>query len=87
MKVIIIDAAFFTSRSAAHEYIAEALAFPAYYGKNLDALADCLSELTRGTAVVMANTDTARENLGSYADGIIEAFRDTIGKRGRFTAI
>ena len=29
-----------------------ALGFPAYYGKNLDALADCLSDRTRPTAVV-----------------------------------
>lgn len=87
MKVIIIDAAAFTSRAAAHEYIAEALTLPAYYGKNLDALADCLSELPRDTAVVMANADTARDFIGGYADGIVEAFRDVLGKRGRFTAI
>ena len=87
MKVIIIDANRFVSKSEAHECISEALAFPEYYGKNLDALADCLSELGRDTAVVMTNSDAAREKLGGYADGIIEAFRDTLGERGRFTEI
>lgn len=28
-----------------HDYIAEALDFPDYYGKNLDALYDCLTEI------------------------------------------
>ena len=87
MKVLIIDAAAFTSKAAAHEYIAEALNFPGYYGKNLDALEDCLSELDPQTSVVMINEDAAHENIGKYACGIIEVFRDTLGERGRFTEV
>ncbi len=87
MKVIIIDAACFTSKSAAHEYIAESLDFPEYYGKNLDALADLLSELPRNVAIVMSNTDNARTLMGNYADGIAETFRDILGGKCRFTEI
>ncbi len=32
-------------RDRAHDYLAETLHFPDYYGRNLDALADCLAEL------------------------------------------
>ena len=32
-------------RERAHAYLAETLGFPEYYGKNLDALYDCLTEL------------------------------------------
>ncbi|MBQ8551338.1 MAG: barstar family protein [Clostridia bacterium] len=81
MKVIILDGARFTNKSAAHEYIAASLNFPTYYGKNLDALDDCLSELPRDTAVVITNAGRAKENLGAYADGILDDFRDVLGER------
>lgn len=37
----------------AHELLAKALAFPRYYGANLDALEDCLSEISMPTRIVI----------------------------------
>jgi len=87
MRVIIIDAARFVTKAAAHEYIAKALDFPPYYGKNLDALADLLSELARDMAVVMPNADIAREYIGDYTDMIADTFEETLGGKGRFTVV
>lgn len=84
MKIIILDGSRFTSRQEAHEYIQKTLSFPSYYGKNLDALDDCLSELSRDIGVVMTNLDAARFMLGEYADGILEDFEDVLGAKGRF---
>ncbi len=42
------------SRREIHEYIAEKMAFPDYYGHNLDALYDCLTDITEPTAVGLA---------------------------------
>lgn len=48
-----ISAAALTRREI-HEYIAEKMAFPEYYGHNLDALYDCLTDITEPTAVGIA---------------------------------
>lgn len=45
MKKIVLDGNYLCNREAAHKYLQEVLALPDYYGKNLDALYDCLTEL------------------------------------------
>ena len=86
MKFVIIDGEKMTSREAAHAHIAEALDFPAYYGKNLDALADCLSEVPRDTAVLLHNADAARTALGAYADDLFAVFAE-ISQSGGFLLV
>ena len=46
MKVITMDCRGCVPRSNLHRVFADALAFPDYYGNNLNALYDCLSERT-----------------------------------------
>ena len=45
MKKIILDGEQLCERETAHTYLQTALEVPEYYGKNLDALYDCLTEL------------------------------------------
>lgn len=40
----ILNAEFMDTKENAHEYLKRQLDLPEYYGKNLDALHDCLSE-------------------------------------------
>ena len=49
MDTIIIDGAAMTTRDAAHSHLALRLGLPDYYGRNLDALYDCLTERTADT--------------------------------------
>ena len=45
MKQITLDGNLLSDISTVHEYLKEMLDFPEYYGKNLDALFDCLTDL------------------------------------------
>ena len=76
MKIIVLDGASMTDKDAAHAYLAKKLNLPEYYGKNLDALADCLSELPFGTTVVLQNVAALKKNLGRYADNLIGVFEE-----------
>lgn len=69
--MIVLDASRMDGRRNAHEYLKEMLALPDYYGNNLDALYDCLTELPQ-TQVAFENTDNAPE----YFKKVYRVFRD-----------
>ena len=45
MKQITLDGKILADAAQVHDYLKERLGFPEYYGKNLDALHDCLGDL------------------------------------------
>lgn len=40
-----------------HDYLKKVLNFPDYYGKNLDALYDCLTDIGVNTVIILKNKD------------------------------
>ena len=68
---IILDASKMTEAAAAHQYLMEQLPLPEHYGKNLDALYDCLGEL-EDTVVVFENIPEEP----SYFYRVLRVFRD-----------
>ncbi len=50
-----------------HDYLARKLDFPEYYGKNLSALADCLSEICQPTVITISlNEDDIEPGMQAY---------------------
>ncbi|MBR7081998.1 MAG: barstar family protein [Oscillospiraceae bacterium] len=47
MKSFILYGGAIADRDELHETLAMGLGFPEYYGKNLDALHDCLADISR----------------------------------------
>lgn len=52
MREIVLNEKMLLDKNTAHEYLKEMLEFPEYYGKNLDALFDCLTELRDAEIVI-----------------------------------
>ena len=74
MKEYIIDCSLMTDRDNAHRYLAQALELPEHYGKNLDALHDCLGELP--PCHVTIRNLPALSLLGEYGDILKTVFID-----------
>ncbi len=72
MKVT-LDALQLQKKEEAHKYLREALNFPEYYGENLDALHDCLTELD-DVVIEFVNADKVS---GGYFARVLEVFRDS----------
>lgn len=70
--MITLDAAGLGEKLPAHNYLMEALALPGYYGKNLDALYDCLTDLGE-TEIRFVNLDDAGD---SYFAKVLSVFRE-----------
>lgn len=80
---ILLDARRLTAREEAHRYLKEMLSFPEYYGRNLDSLHDCLTELGRTRIRFIGLT----ENKGGYLGRILRVFEDAAEENERLTVI
>ena len=63
---ICLDGRLMTDRAALHDQLAHRCAFPEYYGRNLDALYDLLTDISEPTTVELIHADAIREHLGAY---------------------
>lgn len=65
----ILDAGKMTDKETSHAYLKEVLGLPDYYGNNLDALHDCLEEMT-DVEIVVENEEYAG-NYYRYVDRVL----------------
>ena len=74
MKNVVIDCEKLLQEEQAHLYLAEVFDFPDYYGKNLDALFDCLTELGECT-IALASEDVLHET-DSYGIKVLKVLEE-----------
>ena len=76
MRTITLDLERMTSVTALHKYLHSALALPAHYGANLDALYDCLTEIAAPTQLIVPADITDNEKLGWYGEQLLQVLQD-----------
>lgn len=85
MKKIILDLARMHSVPALHNYLRGVLALPVYYGANLDALYDCLTELDEYVELVVPAKVADDTQLGWYGKQFIQVLQDAAAENGKLT--
>lgn len=88
-QIVSLDASSWTDDDRMHAAIADALAFPDYYGGNLDALNDCLRDVVAGDygwtldATGLVIVITAYDVFAAHRRRSAQLFLDIIAARAR----
>ena len=59
-----------------HDYLAEKLDFPDYYGRNLSALYDVLTDICNDTRIIIDLTEMTDDNLAEELERMVEVMSD-----------
>lgn len=77
MKKVQLDGAACRSQEELHDQLKTVLHLPDYYGKNLDALWDCLTgEVTLPVELTWVNFQMSKDALGDYAENLRQLFQE-----------
>ena len=82
---IILDGRTVDSRETLHQRLSELLHLPVWYGRNLDALHDCLTELREPVTLRVIHAHELREMLGGYASGFGHVLDDSERENEKLT--
>ncbi|MBQ4600577.1 MAG: barstar family protein [Oscillospiraceae bacterium] len=87
MILCTLDCSFITTKAILHNTLAEVLELPGWYGKNLDALYDCLTDISRETQLYICNFEVLQTNLEEYADAFLDVLSDSAEDNPNFTFV
>lgn len=76
MRKIVLDTEKMRSLPQLHKYLHGALALPTYYGANLDALYDCLTELAEPLELSVSAKVAEEAYLGWYGQMLLQVLQD-----------
>lgn len=80
MHSVVIYGADYDSVEDIHQTLAEALDFPGYYGKNLDALYDVLTDIDQPVSITIDLCDISNDEMLRYLERMIEVISDAVNE-------
>ena len=82
MKTFVLKGADVMGREDLYRKLAEGLDFPEWYGGNLDALYDCLTDLEE-TTIRITDRRELEITLGDYVNKVFRVLRDAAAENDR----
>ena len=82
---IILNGNAMTDRPAAHSHLAERLELPTWYGRNLDALYDVLTEIGTDTEIILEEPSAVIDNLGKYGEAMLSTMQEAAEENPHLT--
>lgn len=76
MQEVILHGNEFESKKEIHDYLKESLCFPGYYGNNLSALYDVMTDICDDTRITLDMRDVKDEEMEDYLMKIAEVMSD-----------
>ena len=83
--IVILDAEKMTDKQSTHAYLKETLDLPVYYGNNLDALYDVLSEICEDTQIILRDPAAVAEQMGKYGEALLATMQEAAEENPRLT--
>ena len=85
MREFVLHGAEIHSRPEFHQQIAELMQFPEYYGRNLDALKDVLTDIAEDTCLIIAESAALEETLPTYYRSLGRVMKAASAENEHFT--
>ena len=85
MVEIVLDGWELQSLEDVHDRFAQALDLPEWYGRNLDALFDCLTDLGEPLTVRLLHQETLEDRLGRRGGALVRLLRRAAAENPQVT--
>ena len=76
MKIVLLDGDRIKKESDIHKEFGKAISLPGYYGENLDALYDVLTDLNEEIGVIVVKNKLLMNNLGKSWENFLLLMED-----------
>lgn len=87
MKHCILDGEAIETREQLHTVLQQDLELPEWYGRNLDALYDSLTDSHDPISIEFQNREALETRLGRYAKALEQVIRDAAEENGKIEII
>lgn len=85
--LVIVDGRSISDKVTLHAYLKEQCKFPEYYGNNLDALYDVLTDREEPLEIHIENAEELKERLCGYGEAFLETLEDAASAGKNFSLI